>query len=160
MRFAWADWCMSVFYKFIFASFLSFLILSTQSVFAYETTAVVTDIQDGDTFSIIYHEEDTKVRLLDVDCFEVKKRKRARIQHELYHLSFDEILQKGKQSKHKLEELLGEHPTVHLKWNQRDGFGRLLAEVYLGDINVNQYMLEYGGCNKFVKTSKSKKNKK
>ena len=128
--------------------------LMIRSVFAYETTAVVTDIQDGDTFNIIYHEEDTKVRLLDVDCFEVKKRQRARFQHALYNLSFDEILQKGKQSKRKLEELLGEHPIVHIKWSRRDGFGRLLAEVYFKDINVNQYMLEQGGCNKYVAKKK------
>ena len=125
-----------------------------RSVFAYETTAVVTDIQDGDTFNIIYHEEDTKVRLLDVDCFEVKKRQRARFQHALYNLSFDEILQKGKQSKRKLEKLLGEHSIVHIKWRRRDGFGRLLAEVYFKDINVNQYMLEQGGCNKYVAKKK------
>ena len=145
--------------KIVFYALLLADLMITNAL-AYETTAVVTNIQDGDTFSIIYYEEDTKVRLLDVDCFEVKKRKRARIQRQLYNLSFDEILQKGKQSKRKLEELLGEHPTVHIKWRRRDGFGRLLAQVYFGDINVNQYMLEQGGCNKFVKTSKSKKNKK
>ena len=46
---------------------------------------------------------------------------------------------------------------------KRDSFGRILGKVYLDDIkstgviDVNQYMLESGGCNKYLPKSVLKK---
>ena len=136
-----------------------------QSVFAHEFVATITKISDGDTLSAIVHDEDTKIRLLDVDCYETKKNGRAKFQQQYYGLSVDEILEKGKQSRKILKKLLKDHRYIRVKWEKRDSFGRILGNVYLDDIkssgmiDVNKYMLETGGCNKYLPKSVLKKSK-
>ena len=130
-----------------------------QSVFAHEFIATITNIQDGDTLSAIVNNEETKIRLLDVDCFETKNNARARIQQQYYGLSYDEMLEKGKQSRKTLKKLLKDHRYIRVKWEKRDRFGRILGNVYLDDIksagiiDVNQYMLNQGGCNMYLPKS-------
>ena len=51
--------------------------LCVKSGFAHEFVATIIKINDGDTISAIINNEDTKIRLLDVDCYETKKNKRA-----------------------------------------------------------------------------------
>ena len=141
--------------KIIFYALLSANLMIT-SVFAFEFVATITDIQDGDTLSALVNNEDTKIRLLDIDCFETKKNARAKFQHEYYNLSFDEIIEKGKQSKKILENTLQNHRYIRVKWDKRDSFGRILGNVYLDDIksvgiiDINKFMLEIGGCNKYI----------
>ena len=136
-----------------------------QSVLAHEFVATITKIQDGDTLSAIVNNEETKIRLLDVDCYETKKNGRAKFQQQYYGLSVDEIHEKGKQSRKMLKKLLKDHRYIRVKWEKRDSFGRILGNVYLDDIksagviDVNQYMLEIGGCNKYVPSSVLKKSK-
>ena len=77
VRFARVDWCLSLF-KFI--ATILFALFYVQSVFAHEFVATITKIQDGDTLSAIVNNEETKIRLLDVDCYETKNNARARIQ--------------------------------------------------------------------------------
>ena len=137
----------TVFYAILLASLL------IKSVTAHETVVAVTSVQDGDTFSALVHDEDTKIRLLDVDCYETKKNARAKFQQKYYGLSLDKIFQRGKASKQKLKELIGKSKEVRITWFRRDGFGRILGKVYLDDLEVNQYMLETGGCNKYVPKS-------
>lgn len=134
----------TVFYAILLA------ILFIRVATAYEAVVAVISVQDGDTFSALVHEEDTKIRLLDVDCYETKKNARAKFQHEYYGLSLDEIFQRGKASKQKLKELIGKSKELRVIWDRRDGFGRILGKVYLDDLEINQYMLETGGCNKYV----------
>ena len=104
--FTWADWCLSVF-KLIIATFIS--LLYVQSVYAHEFVATIMKIQDGDTLSAIVNNENTKIRLLDVDCFETKNSTRARLQQQYYGLSRDEMLEKGRQSRKILKKLLEDH---------------------------------------------------
>ena len=135
----------TVFYAILLASLL------IKSVTAHEAVVAVISVQDGDTFSAMVHEEDTKIRLLDVDCYETKKNARAKFKHGYYSLPLDEIFQRGKTSKQKLKELIGKSKELRIIWDRRDGFGRILGKVYLDDLDVNQYMIETGGCNKYVK---------
>ena len=157
MRFTWDDWCLSLF-RFIATTFISF-ILYVQSVSAHEFVATITNIQDGDTLSALVHDENTKIRLLDVDCYETKKNARAKFQQKYYGLSYDEVLKKGKQSRKILKKLLKDHRYIRVEWEKRDSFGRILGKVYLDDIksagiiDVNHYMLKTGGCNKYVPKS-------
>lgn len=136
-----------------------------QSVLAHEFVATITKIQDGDTLSAIVNNEETKIRLLDVDCYETKKNGRAKFQQQYYGLSVDEIHEKGKQSRKMLKKLLKDHRYIRVKWEKRDSFGRILGNVYLDDIksagviDVNQYMLEIGGCNKYLPKNAMKKTK-
>lgn len=78
MRFARVDWCLSLLNKLITITFFS--LFYVQFVFAHEFVATITKIQDGDTLSAIVNNEETKIRLLDVDCYETKNNARARIQ--------------------------------------------------------------------------------
>lgn len=136
-----------------------FTILLVQSVSAYEFIATIIKINDGDTLSAFVNNENTKIRLLDVDCYETKKNVRAKFQQKYYELSVDEVLEKGKQSRKILKKLLKDHRYIRVEWEKRDSFGRILGKVYLDDIksagviDVNQYMLETGGCNKYVPKS-------
>lgn len=136
-----------------------FTILLVQSVSAYEFIATIIKINDGDTLSAFVNNENTKIRLLDVDCYETKKNARAKFQQKYYELSVDEVLEKGKQSRKILKKLLKDHRYIRVEWEKRDSFGRILGKVYLDDIksagviDVNQYMLETGGCNKYVPKS-------
>ena len=140
--------------------------LFAQSVSAHEFVATLTDILDGDTLNAVIHGENIKIRLLDVDCYETAKNKRARFQHEYYGLSYDEIIENGNKSKKKLKTLLKDHRYIRVKWKSRDSFGRILGHVYLDDIksagviNVNQYMLKTAGCHKYVPQSILKGNQK
>lgn len=143
-----------------------FTILLVQSVSAHEFVATITKINDGDTITALVNNETTKIRLLDVDCYETKKNKRAKFQQKYYGLSVDEVLEKGKQSRKILKKLLKDHRYIRVEWEKRDSFGRILGKVYLDDIksagviDVNQYMLKTGGCNKYIPSSVLKKSKK
>ena len=136
-----------------------------QSVFAHEFVATITKINDGDTLTALVNNEETKIRLLDVDCFETKNNARARLQQQYYGLSHEEMLEKGKQSRKILKKLLKDHRYIRVKWGKRDSFGRILGNVYLDDIkssgmiDVNKYMLETGGCNKYLPKNEMKKTK-
>lgn len=142
-----------------------FTILLVQSVSAHEFVATIIKINDGDTLTALVNNENTKIRLLDVDCYETKKNARAKFQQKYYGLSVDEVLEKGKQSRKILKKLLKDHRYIRVEWEKRDSFGRILGKVYLDDIksagviDVNQYMLDQGGCNKYIPSSVLKKSK-
>ena len=91
---------------------------------------------------------------------------RAKFQQKYYGLSIDEVLEKGKQSRKILKKLLKDHRYIRVEWEKRDSFGRILGKVYLDDIksagviDVNQYMLKTGGCNKYMPKNARKKSKK
>ena len=137
-----------------------------QIVNAHEFIATIIKINDGDTITALVNNETTKIRLLDVDCYETKKNAIAKFQQQYYGLSYDEVLEKGKQSRKILKKLLKDHRYIRVEWGKRDSFGRILGKVYLDDIksngtiDVNQYMLESGGCNKYLPKSVLKKSNK
>ena len=143
-----------------------FMVLLVKSVSAHEFVATITKINDGDTLTALVNNENTKIRLLDVDCYETKKNKHAKALQQYYGLSYDEMISKGKQSRKILKQLLKNHRYIRVKWEKRDSFGRILGKVYLDDIksvgviDVNQYMLDQGGCNKYVSTNTLKNRKK
>ena len=163
VRFARVDWCLSLF-KFIATTF--FALFYVQSVSAHEFVATIIKINDGDTLTALVNNETTKIRLLDVDCYETKKNGRAKLQQQYYGLSYEEMYQQGKQSRKKLKNLLKDHRYIRVEWGKRDSFGRILGKVYLDDIksngiiDINQYMLESGGCNKYLPKSVLKKSNK
>lgn len=143
-----------------------FTILLVQSVSAHEFVATIIKINDGDTLTVLVNNEKTKIRLLDVDCYETGQNSNTKFQQKYYGLSVDEVIKNGKQSRKKLKSLLKDHRYIRVIWEKRDGFGRILGKVYLDDIksagviDVNQYMLKTGGCNKYIPSSVLKKSKK
>ena len=143
-----------------------FTISLVQSVSAHEFVATIIKINDGDTLTALVNNENTKIRLLDVDCYETGKNSNIKFQQKYYELSVDDVLEKGKQSRKILKKLLKDHRYIRVEWEKRDSFGRILGKVYLDDIksvgviDVNQYMLKTGGCNKYIPSSVLKKSKK
>ncbi len=143
-----------------------FTILLVQSVSAHEFVATIIKINDGDTLTALVNNENTKIRLLDVDCYETGKNSNTRFQQKYYGLSVDEVIKNGKKSRKKLKNLLKDHRYIRVEWEKRDSFGRILGRVYLDDIksngiiDVNQYMLKTGDCNKYVPSSALKKSNK
>ena len=77
VRFARVDRCLSLF-KFIATTFLA--LFYVQSVSAHEFVATIIKINDGDTLSAFVNNENTKIRLLNVYCYETKKNARAKFQ--------------------------------------------------------------------------------
>ena len=142
--------------KKIFYAVLSVFLIA-QSAFAHEFVATIIKINDGDTLTALVNNETTKIRLLDVDCYETKKNARAKFQQKYYGLSLDEIIKNGKLSRKQLKNLLKNHKYIRVEWEKRDSFGRILGKVYLDDIksaeviDVNLFMLEQGACHKYVK---------
>lgn len=150
--------------KIVFGAFL-FTILLMKSVSAHEFVATIVKINDGDTLTALVNNETTKIRLLDVDCYETGKNSNTKFQQKYYGLSVDEVLEKGKQSRKILKKLLKDHRYIRVEWEKRDSFGRILGKVYLDDIksagviDVNKYMLDKGVCNKYIPSSVFKKSK-
>mgnify|MGYP002744016048 CR=1 FL=1 len=94
---------------------------------AYEITGKVSDISDGDTFTMISNEGvPYKIRLLHIDSPERGKP---------YY----------KKAKQALETLISRQ-TVRGDCTWLDSFNRHLCVIYVGDFDVNRAMLEQGAA--------------
>jgi len=120
---------------------------STQIYIPPVEKGCVIKVYDGDTITIAttlppYHSTMYRfsVRLKDIDCPEMKS-------HNKEEKELAQIAQK------KLSDLVL-HKTVHLKNVKLEKYGRLLADVYLEDLHLNNYMItnklavEYDGKTK------------
>ena len=101
-------------------------------------TGKVIKIADGDTFTILLQHDNFKVRvrLVSIDCPEKKQ-------------PF------SKKAKQFLSQLIFEK-KVKVYYHKKDRYGRVLGEVYIGNINVNEEMLKAGYAWHFKKYSKDK----
>lgn len=134
-----------------------FCLLSMNAVAGNIQEVAVVKVSDGDTIRAVVDGENTRIRLLDIDCFETSKNKQAVWQSEYYHLPMGKVLQNGMFSKNKLMDLLKDHQTITLKWNKRDKYKRILGHLFLPDgTSINQYMLEQGGCVKYIDRHKNR----
>lgn len=98
------------------------------------TSGRVIKVYDGDTITIIskYHDKVYKfhIRLRDIDTPELKsksayeKKCATYVRDKLHELIFDKI--------------------VEIKNIGPEKFGRLLADIYLGDINISKWLLDNG----------------
>ena len=85
----------------------------------------VIKVTDGDTFTLLLNNDfDTKVRLNGIDCPEKKQAYSKKAKDRLSHLIF------GK--------------NIDVYYEKKDGFGRVLGDVYVNKINVNQDMVQNG----------------
>jgi len=101
-------------------------------------TGKVVKIADGDTFTILLEQDHFKVRvrLVSIDSPERKQPFSKRAKQYLSQLIF------GKK--------------VKVYYHKKDRYGRVLGEVYVGNINVNEAMLKAGYAWHFKKYSKDK----
>ena len=104
----------------------------------YEYTATIRRVVDGDTvditrdlgFDILYN---NRIRLLGIDTPESRTR------------DLDEK-KLGLAAKDRVKELCPVGSTVMVKTTKdgRGKFGRILGEIYVGDVNVNKLLIEEG----------------
>ena len=114
-----------------------------------KSNAVFLRVIDGDTFESLYHEKVEIIRLANVDCFETAEGDRLKSQTEKKNISTKNALNKGKEAEEKLAKLLMHNNILHIIPLKHDRYGRLVAYVYAGNLNVNQYMRYEVGCNAF-----------
>lgn len=118
---------------------------------ANEDIVSLLKVSDGDTIKVILNGEKENIRILNIDCYETSKNRRALWQSEYYHLPMGEVIKKGKYSKEKLQNILKSQDKLILKWKKRDKYKRILGEVYLNDgTEISNYMLQNGGCERYI----------
>jgi endonuclease YncB( thermonuclease family) len=120
-----------------------------------ESQIKVSEVIDGDTVKIIKNGEKITVRLADIDCFETSANSRGKWQAEYYNKSIDEVIRLGNFSKSMLHaavigELITTDKKVILIEKGKDKYYRTLGYLYINGVNINEYMLKYGKCEKYV----------
>jgi endonuclease YncB( thermonuclease family) len=91
----------------------------------------VVRVYDGDTVKAVGHDIEIKVRLVGIDAPETSKRK----------------LEPGQPFGRKAEKYLAQlvlNKTVDIKGYGSDRYGRILAEIYIDDKNINLEMVKTG----------------
>ena len=86
--------------------------------------ARVTHVGDGDSLSVCLEHHETRVRLLYIDAPE-------------YRQPF------GKEARRSLAELCADK-VARLLWEQKDRYGRILARVSCGEVDVNTEQVRRG----------------
>ena len=120
------------------------LILSIPSVTLGQTVERVTD---GDTFRILLNGKSEAVRLTGIDTPESKPNKKARKDADRTGQDLALIVRLGKRSTDYLKRTLPKGTKVRLEFDvrERDGYGRLLAYVYLpSGLMLNELILLEG----------------
>ena len=85
----------------------------------------VVGISDGDTFSLLFDNGYTvKVRLNKIDCPERKQAFSKRATDELSNMIFNQ--------------------TVRVDYTKKDGYGRVLGDIYVNGLYVNEEMIKRG----------------
>ena len=104
---------------------------------ADEIKGKIVSIADGDTVTVLDAEKvQHKIRLSGIDAPEKGQ-------------AF------GTKSKERLSEKIGEKEVV-VKWKDKDRYGRVLGEIYLGDRHINLEMVQDGLAWHYKQYSKSK----
>lgn len=111
-------------------------IFQAQLPLPFEFKAKVIGISDGDSFKVLYlKNQEIKLRLNHIDAPE-----------------------RGQDFGKKAKELASQlcfGKEVKVVWRKKDRYGRLLAEVFVGNQNINQEMVRQGYAWHFKKYSKS-----
>lgn len=109
------------------------LLLNAQPL---EFQGKVTAVKDGDTFKILYQKQEITVRLAHIDSPEKKQAFGTKAKQYASDLCF------------------GKKVTVKHS-GKKDRNGRVLGEVFIGNVNINQELVKKGLAWHFKKYSKS-----
>ena len=115
----------------------------------YEYPATIDRVVDGDTidvdidlgFSIILKKQ--RVRLLGINAPE--SRTRDLVEKE-----------KGLAAKAKVQEMcpVGSNVTIKTYLDKKGKYGRLLGEIIIDDVNLNNYLVEHGFATEYSSSSR------
>lgn len=110
----------------------------------------ITKVTDGDTVKGIINGKEMSIRLSGIDCYETSKRDRAYKQAYLNKMSIEDVVKRGKESKEILTNILKSNNNITVRFTDVDKrYNRNVGIIYAGDINVNEYMVQNGGCMMF-----------
>ena len=114
------------------------LLLALTCLFAADSlTGKVVKVTDGDTITVLVENQQVKIRLNEIDAPE-------------HDQEF------GQKSKEALADLVFEK-EVRIVTHGEDRYGRTIGDVFVGQINVNEKLVEDGWAWNFIKYSKSKR---
>ncbi|MDO4764084.1 MAG: thermonuclease family protein [Flavobacteriaceae bacterium] len=123
---------MKLLIQFVFVFFV--LMLGAQPL---EFLGKITAVKDGDTFKVLYQKREITVRLAHIDCPEKRQAFGTKAKQYASDLCFGRL--------------------VGIKHNgKKDRNGRIIGEVFVGNLNVNQELVKQGLAWHFKKYSKSK----
>lgn len=108
-------------------------------------------ITDGDSLEAQINHNKFKIRLIGIDCYETCKIHRAYHQAYENNISINEVIARGKLSKEYFEQLYKDNQNnqILFEFLGVDRYGRALGNLYFDDININQKLIENGGCMKY-----------
>lgn len=95
----------------------------------------VVSVHDGDTVTVLVGTEQVKVRLAEIDAPELKQPFGAKVKQALSSKVFNK--------------------SVRVESTGKDRYGRTLGTVYLGEENVNLWMVKEGWAWRYDRYSKS-----
>lgn len=83
-----------------------------------------------------------RIRLVRIDSFESRRNNRAYRQAYELNMSIDEVVKRGKlATKVTIKELLNKEITLVTSQVNKDMYGRILGEIYLDQVNINDKLL-------------------
>ena len=117
--------------------FLIFSLVLVNTLFADTLIGKVVSIADGDTVTIVKNNQQTKIRLAEIDTPE---------KNQPY----------GKKAKNALSNLIF-NKEVEVEIVTIDRYGRTVGKIILGNLNINKEMVKAGHAWVYVKYAKDKK---
>lgn len=124
-------------------------VLCSASYAASKTPVKIVKILDGDTIRAKINDNIFSIRLIGIDCYETTPNNRAYKQAYNNNLTIDEVIKNGKFSKKYLINLYKKSNVQTFEFMGLDYYKRPLGVLYFDDVNINQKMLNHGGCLKF-----------
>ena len=130
---------------------ISFILLivfvfCSASYAASKTPVRIVKILDGDTVRAKINDNIFSIRLIGIDCYETTSNNRAYRQAYNNNLTIGEVIKNGKFSKKYLINLYKNSNVQTFEFMGLDYYKRPLGVLYFDDVNINQKMLNHGGC--------------
>ena len=112
------------------------------------TPITITKIYDGDTVGARIEGEVFLVRLKGVDCYETMRISRAYRQAYEENITIEEVVERGGKSKEYLSALFNQvgKDRIYFQFQGVDRYSRALGVLYFNKMNVNEEMINKGGC--------------
>lgn len=133
----------------IFFILLIVFVFCSASYAVSKTPVKIVKILDGDTIRAKINDNIFSIRLIGIDCYETTPNNRAYKQAYNNNLTIDEVIKNGKFSKKYLINLYKKSNVQTFEFMGLDYYKRPLGVLYFDDVNINQKMLNHGGCLKF-----------
>lgn len=128
---------------------ISILFLFALPLYADSLTPItITKIYDGDTVGARIEGEVFLVRLKGIDCYETMRISRAYRQAYEEKITIEEVVKRGERSKEYLSGLFNKvgKDRIYFQFQGVDRYSRALGVLYFGRVNVNEEMINGGGC--------------